>query len=171
MTADELFHLWRDALSELELVDSGDRQQNALANTVALPLVVAPDAASERMDTAAGTDVFCAFIDEAYRAYAATAARAGLQGWFYAWHDEPAAELRVSAAWVGSPRELPFGGAIAVIDDPVPIALASYASRYLHGVPLAEVNDTTQPSQLDDTNPALTLPALTVYARRLPRAA
>lgn len=153
MTPTELLGAWLAELTGMKLV-SGERNATANANMEAFSI-------ADAQDTAVEAAALAGFLRDAFRAYSQAAARAGLVGWFYAWHDERAGQLRMSAAAVASASELPFRRELAVVDDPLVIAEAALASDLAHGIPLSEL--------VDGGVPEPQLGPLAVYARPLLR--
>jgi hypothetical protein len=82
-------------------------------------------------------------------------------GWFYAWHDLLAGQLRLCLGRAGSAEELPFRAAYRVSEDPVEIAVDGLASPFLDGI-LWEQLEEDEGEPLDEAPPILT-----VFAARL----
>lgn len=155
MIAAELLERWGTELSGLTLVNSGDRNSDATDNMVAFSLADAQDAGVESLALAS-------FLLDAFRLSSRAAARLGHEGFFYAWHDEQAGQLRMSAAWVSSTADLPFRATLHLIDEPEPIAEEAIESDAAHGIPLDDSPDGAEPDES-------ARPPLTVFARPLIR--
>lgn len=162
MTADTVLRAWHTEISTLAIVNTGERNSTARENMLAFSIADAQDAG---VDAAQLT----AFVRDTHRAYSLAAAKVGLHGWFYAWHDEQAGQLRMSAAPIASASELPFGRNVMVVDDPSIIATDALANEYAHGIPFSELSDASEAGDLADNAPEPSLEPLRVYARPLVR--
>ena len=158
MTTTDVLGDWLAQLNALELVASGDVNAIASANLEMFAIAEAQDA---KLTSAAVAD----FLRDAHRAYSTAAARIQLVGWFYAWHDEMAGQLRMSACPITSASELPFGGPSVPVDDPTIIATDALASTIAHGIPLATLTEVVAGAKAPEPEP----PPLSVYAQPLLR--
>ncbi|MEM6791924.1 MAG: hypothetical protein AAF715_30675 [Myxococcota bacterium] len=80
------------------------------------------------------------FLENSFREYALKASAAAARSfWFYAWHDEMAGQLRISAAQAARAEELPFGCQLKITDKANRIAESLLRSDYLGGIPLSEL--------------------------------
>lgn len=134
MSATELLRAWLADLAAMTIVQAAERDAVARANMEFFAIATAQD---EGMEPTA----LAAFLRDAYRAYAAAAARAGLDGWYYAWHDAQAGQLRMSVCPGASIAELPFDREVAVVDA-LALARDVLASTTAHGIPWSALVDT-----------------------------
>ena len=81
---------------------------------------------------------------------------------FYAWYDEMAGQLRFSTACC-TRNTLPFGAALALLDDPNEIAEAFAQSQYRDGIPSSELRERPFDAA-DDQLPGLGACDLKVWA-------
>lgn len=156
MKPEELLKTWAATLTALELVDAGDRDATARANMEVFSIAAVQDAG-------VAAPVVADFVRNAHRAYSLAATRIGRSGWFYAWHDELAGQLRTSACWIASQHELPFRGPITLVDDPESLATALLSSQIAHGIPWSELIEPPPNDSMVEPAP----PATLVYARPL----
>ncbi|HUQ02147.1 MAG TPA: hypothetical protein VM261_06595 [Kofleriaceae bacterium] len=166
--AEDTLRSWLAELAGMAVVDLSDRNETAVANMMIFAL-------DEAHDTGVDAAALTAFLRDAYRAYSLAAAKAGYEGWFYAWHDEQAGQLRTSAAWIRSAAELPFRAPIAVTDDPATIAAAAIASASVDAISLSDLADLADLSGDGDGGdadlpPEPGRPPLAVFARPMLRA-
>jgi hypothetical protein len=158
VTSADLLRTWAARLAGTSVVDAGDRDATANANIEVFSIADAQDA---RVEPVALAD----FLRDAHRAFSRAAARARLAGWFYAWHDAQAGQLRMSACRIASADELPFRRAITIVEDPLVLAEDVLASTYAHGIPWSELVPVA-PGDEPPTPPPYPFP---VYARPLVR--
>ena len=143
---------WRATLAALELVDD----DAPVGNMEMFSIAAAQDAGIT-------APALAAFVRDAHRAYSLAARSIGRTGWFYAWHDEMAGQLRTSACWIVSRDELPFGGLLTLVDDPESLASSLLGSTVAHGIPRSQLTEVED----DDALVAAEPPTTVVYARLL----
>jgi len=108
VTSAELLHVWTAHVATVRRVGMGDRDAVAVENMEMFSIAEAQDAGVANAELAG-------FLRDAHRAYSAAASRAEFDGWFYAWHDHQAGQLRMSACPIASVSELLFRCAIALV--------------------------------------------------------
>lgn len=104
-----------------------------------------------------------AFLEQAFQVYQRKLAPFPRPAWFYAWVDEMAGQLRLSAVACATPMDLPFGCALAPTSDPGLIARGFLSPPYLEGIPWSELTPVA-PGTPDPPRPRH---VLTVFARSL----
>lgn len=156
MKPEELLQTWRARVAALQLVDAGERDATAIANMEVFSIAAAQDS---NVSALAVAD----FVREAHRAYSLAASRIGRAGWFYAWHDEMAGQLRTSAAWIASQHDLPFRGRITLFHDPESLATAALSSEIARGIRWSQLVEASPTDSLVEQE----VPATLVYARPL----
>jgi hypothetical protein len=156
MTSTELLRTWMTTLAALELVDGRDRDATALENMEVFSI-------ADAQDCGVPTSALVDFVHAAHRAYSLAATRVGLAGWFYAWHDAQAGQLRMSACRIASASELPFRGRISVVEDPAVIAADALSSEIAHGIPWSHLVEVP----LSEVQPEPDPPPTLVFARAL----
>ena len=81
------------------------------------------------------------FIETARRVFAAKLAGATRPMLFYAWFDEMAGQLRISATVGHSWQDLPFACRLDAARDPAAVVAQLMAASTLEGIPFAEVEE------------------------------
>ncbi|MBA3455561.1 MAG: hypothetical protein H0T42_20880 [Deltaproteobacteria bacterium] len=154
----DILEIWLARLAALELVQTGDVNAIGQANLELFSVAEAQDA---KLTSAA----LAGFLRDAHRAYSVAAARTDLVGWFYAWHDTQAGQLRMSACPISSTSELPVRGPCVPVDDPAVVADDALASTVAHGIPLAVLVEVAR----SEPAPAPEVLPFPVYAQQLLR--
>jgi hypothetical protein len=156
MNAVDLFGQWLKVVGSLTIVVGRTPAQTARDNTLVFSLADARAAGA--MAAELGD-----FLTSAFRTYSLLAARAGFQGWFYAWHDEVSGTIRCSVSGAATAMELPFACALEVHDNPTVVVEGALASPYASGIPAAELHDVewSEPEQEASQH------VLPVFVRRL----
>lgn len=98
-----------------------------------------------------------AFLLEAGRDYCRKATAPPGNGWFYAWVDEQAGQLRCSFCRGQSTADLPFGARLQVVDDPALIAQQALASAFASGIPWGALRDAPTTEEEEESEFVLTV--------------
>jgi hypothetical protein len=123
---------------------------------------------AEAQSQPVSVEQLAAFLAEAFREYSKLAARAQLRGFFYAWVDDQAGQLRCSFHEAETAGALPFRCTIVATDDPTTIAAAALSSPYAYGIPFHELKPIDE--SVTDESAEASEPRryeLTVFARRV----
>lgn len=148
---------WLGEIRRTELHHTGHAEELALKNLIAF------SSSTEEAESMALEDID-AFLIAAYRQYVLKLSSAPQTLYFYAWHDEHAGQLRMSAATADEPEELPFGCRLECITSPTPVSQKFKSSNYLDGIPDAELDEPGVDPAADRWDSDFTL---TVFARRI----
>lgn len=149
---------WSAEIANHELRGCDDIQQQAIRNMLVFPLAEVPAATLE-------SPALEQFLMDVYREFLSKAAKTRLVGLFYAWFDEMSGTLRCSACSATAPKDLPFSCMLHIVDTPAPIAREVANSKYLSGIPAAELHESDFEDEADEGEFRLT-----VFARPLLRA-
>jgi hypothetical protein len=147
---------WLTQVASASLVGQGESEELLTQNMLAFAL--SPDEA--RGLTADDLDRFLA---AAFRQYAAKLASAPGPLWFYAWHDEMSGTLRICAAQVNRPEQLPFECGLNICDTSTPVTEGFLRSDYLDGIPRSELTESSWEEEEEEEDFVLD-----VFARLLP---
>ena len=110
-----------------------------------------------------GLEQLTRFIESAFERYGERLGNND-QMWFYAWYDEQAGQLRLSAHPAARAQDLPFGCSLKVVEEPAIIASLFLASTTKEGIAWSELELVTA----DDAEPEDPPPyTLTLFARLL----
>lgn len=134
MSSNDVPREWVTRLANHKLIRTGNVLMEADRNMLVFPL-------AEVRSAPHIADAMNQFLMKAFQEFCIKAARLRFAGWFYAWYDEMSGTLRCSASSVLSSAELPFSCQIDVVDTAVQIADAVATSKYIGGIPAAELQE------------------------------
>ena len=144
---------WVDWVADHELVCTGHKDDDGLSNMLMFPL----------SETTLTSELLKRFLMDVFHAFCVKAARLHFLGWFYAWYDEQAGQLRCSACQVETAAELPFGCTLEIVNVPDKVALTAVTSARNQSVPWSELVEVEVSVRDDDED--LFQHTLTVFAK------